>query len=164
NAATNPYFGPLMGLDTPRALKTVEVNQLSVLSWTRVAWRLAMETNGGSVLNVASIGAMSAEAGIGWYNVTKAAVVHLTRQLAYELGPRVRVNAIAPGLVRTHFAKALWEKREEAIAAHLPLRRIGEPDDVATAALFLLSDAASWITGSTLVVDGGALSSPSGGV
>ncbi|MDA8207003.1 MAG: SDR family oxidoreductase, partial [Thermaerobacter sp.] len=115
-------------------------------------------------LNLASIGGLSVEPGIGWYNVTKAAVIHLTRQLAGELGPAVRVNALAPGLVKTEFARALWEPAEEVISRRLPLRRLGEPEDIANAALFLCSDAASWITGQTLVIDGGALSMPSGGV
>jgi NAD(P)-dependent dehydrogenase (short-subunit alcohol dehydrogenase family) len=91
------------------------------------------------------------------YNVTKAAIVHLTRVLAVELGPGVRVNAIAPGLVKTDFARALWEPAEDAVAAGLPLRRIGTPEDVAHAARFLVGPGASWITGETLVVDGGAV-------
>ena len=107
---------------------------------------------------------MRVEGGIGWYNVTKSAVIQLTAQLAGELGPGVRVNALAPGLVRTDFARALWEPSEEALSRRLPLRRIGEPADVAGAALFLCSDAASWITGATLVVDGGALCVASGGL
>ena len=114
--------------------------------------------------SLAAIGGYAVEPGIGWYNVTKAAVIHLTRQLAGELGPRVRVNAIAPGLVRTDLARALWEPAEEAVSRRLPLRRIGEPVDIANAALFLASDAASWITGQTLVVDGGAMVAPGGGV
>jgi NAD(P)-dependent dehydrogenase (short-subunit alcohol dehydrogenase family) len=107
---------------------------------------------------------MSVEHGIGWYNVTKAALSHLTRQLAYELGPRVRVNALAPGLVQTDFARALWERAGDAVAGRLPLKRLGEPDDIARAALFLASEASSWMTGHVLVVDGGALAMPSGGV
>ncbi len=164
NAGTSPHFGGLMDLDAPRAAKTVQVNQDAVLVWTQLAWRAAMAEAGGSVINIASIGGFSVEPGIGWYNVTKAAVIHLTRQLAFELGPGVRVNAIAPGLVKTHLARALWEGAEAAIAARLPLGRLGEPDDIATAALFLASDAASWITGHTLVVDGGAMVTPSGGL
>jgi NAD(P)-dependent dehydrogenase (short-subunit alcohol dehydrogenase family) len=96
--------------------------------------------------------------------VTKAAVIHTTSQLAFELAPGVRVNAIAPGLVKTDLARALWEEHEEQIAAKLPLRRLGESDDIATGALFLLSDAASWITGQTLVIDGGTTNQPTGGV
>ena len=157
NAAANPYFGPIIDIDTSRADKTVRVNQSGVLEWTQAAWRAGMSERGGVVLNLASIGGLSTAPGIGWYNVTKAAVIHLTTQLAGELGPKVRVNALAPGLVKTDFARALWEPAEEAIAQRLPLRRLGEPVDIANAAVFLCSDAASWITGHTLVVDGGAL-------
>lgn len=163
NAATNPYMGRLVDIDLPRAEKTVAVNQQGVLTWTQCAWRAAMATAGGAVVNVSSIGGFSVEPGIGWYNVTKAAVAHLTRQLAFELGPTVRVNAVAPGLVRTDLARALWEDHGDAVASRLPMRRLGEPDDVARLVLFLVSDAASWITGTTVVVDGGAMARPSGG-
>ncbi len=164
NAATNPYFGPIVEIDRARADKTVRVNQSAVLEWAQAAWRGSMAIRGGVVLNIASVGGLSVEGGIGWYNVTKAAVIHLTAQLAGELGPAVRVNALAPGLVRTDFARALWEPSEAALSRRLPLRRIGEPEDVAAAALFLCSDAASWITGATLVVDGGALCVAGGGL
>ena len=163
NAATNPYFGRLIDIDLARAEKTVQVNQEAYLTWTQCAWRAGL-SEGGSVINISSVGALAVEPGIGWYNVTKAAVAHLTRQLAGELGPAVRVNALAPGLVKTDFARALWERSEEQIARRLPMRRLGEPDDVAKAALFLASDAASWITGHVLVVDGGALVVASGGI
>ncbi len=164
NAATNPYYGPIIEIDTARADKTVRVNQTGYLEWTQAAWRAGMSERGGTVLNLASIGGISVEAGIGWYNVTKAAVIHLTSQLAGELGPKVRVNALAPGLVKTELAKALWEPGEEAISRRLPARRLGVPEDIAAAALFLCSDAASWITGHTRVVDGGALCIASGGI
>ena len=164
NAATNPYFGPLVDLDRARADKTLQVNLSAVLTWTQAAWHASMAQGGGAVVNVSSVGGYRVERGIGWYNVTKASVIHLTRQLAYELGPGVRVNALAPGLVRTEFARALWEPAGDAVAKRLPLRRLGEPDDIATAALFAASDAASWMTGHVLVIDGGALSVPSGGV
>jgi NAD(P)-dependent dehydrogenase (short-subunit alcohol dehydrogenase family) len=161
NAGTNPYFGPMVDLDAPRAEKIVQVNQFSIVLWTQLAWKASMAERGGSVVNIASIGGMSTEPGIGYYNVTKAAVIHLTRQFAAELGPNTRVNAIAPGVVRTHLAKALWENYEEQLAKALPLGRIGEPDDIAKAVVFLAGDDASWITGHTLVVDGGALVRPS---
>ena len=164
NAATNPYYGPIVDISTGMADKTVRVNQTGYLEWTGAAWRSGMSERGGVVLNLASIGGLAVEGGIGWYNVTKAAVIHLTSQLAGELGPRVRVNALAPGLVKTEFARALWEPAEESIARRLPLRRLGEPADIASSALFLCSDAASWITGHTLVIDGGALSIASGGL
>jgi NAD(P)-dependent dehydrogenase (short-subunit alcohol dehydrogenase family) len=162
NAGTNPYFGPMIDIDVARAQKTFEVNQLAVVLWTSCAVKAGLT---GSVINVASIGGLGVEPGIGWYNVTKAAVLHITKQLAFELAPDIRVNALAPGLVKTQFARALWEgPGEDRIAAHIPLRRLGLPDDIASAALFLASDAASWMTGQTLVVDGGTTAQPSGGV
>jgi NAD(P)-dependent dehydrogenase (short-subunit alcohol dehydrogenase family) len=157
NAATNPYFGPTIDIDVPRFDKTVEVNWRGPLVWTQCAWRASMQQRGGVVLNIASIGGLSVEPTIGIYNGTKAALIHLTRTLAAELAPGVRVNAIAPGLVKTDMARALWEPNEEAIARHMPLKRLGEPADIANVAVFLASDAASWITGTTTVIDGGAL-------
>jgi NAD(P)-dependent dehydrogenase (short-subunit alcohol dehydrogenase family) len=162
NAATNPYLGPLIGLDQSRADKIVQVNQWGLVSWTQRVWEASMRDRGGVVVNLASVGGLAVEPAIAYYNATKAAVIHLTRHLASELGPGVRVNAIAPGLVKTDLARALWETHGETIAARLPLRRLGEPEDVAAAAVFLASDAASWITGTTLVVDGGALVAPVG--
>jgi NAD(P)-dependent dehydrogenase (short-subunit alcohol dehydrogenase family) len=160
NAGTNPYFGPLVDLDVPRAQKTFEINQLAMVVWTQLAWKKWMHANGGAIVNIASIGGLSTEPGIGFYNATKAAVIHLTRQFAAELAPSVRVNAIAPGVVRTHLAKALWENFEQQLSDKLPLRRIGEPEDIAKAALFLAGDDSSWMTGQTIVVDGGALVLP----
>jgi NAD(P)-dependent dehydrogenase (short-subunit alcohol dehydrogenase family) len=164
NAGTNPYMGPLLDIDDVRLQKTFEINQASIVTWSRAAWHQWMGEHGGAVLNVASIGGLGAEPGIGWYNATKAAVIHLTRQLAFELAPRVRVNGLAPGLVRTELARGLWEGNEARIAERLPLRRIGEVDDVAPIGLFLVSDAASWITGQTIVVDGGTTTRSSGGI
>jgi NAD(P)-dependent dehydrogenase (short-subunit alcohol dehydrogenase family) len=157
NAATNPYMGPTIDIDLPRFDKTVAVNWRGPLVWTQLAWRAALRDRGGAVLNVASIGGLSVEPTIGVYNGTKAALLHLTRTLAAELAPGVRVNAIAPGLVKTDMARALWEPNEERMAALMPLARLGEPEDIARAATFLCSDAASWITGTTLTIDGGAL-------
>lgn len=162
NAATNPYFGPMAELDLARAEKIVEVNQWAPVMWAQLAWKAALAETGGTIVNIASIGGMATELGIGWYNATKAALIHLTRQLAMEMGPGVRVNAVAPGVVRTHLAKAMWENYEQQIAAALPLRRIGEPDDIADAVVFLAGHPARWITGQTLVVDGGTLGRPFG--
>ena len=125
NAATNPYFGPMIDIDVPRAQKTFEVNQLAVLMWTSYAVKAGLA---GSVINVASIGGLEVEPGIGWYNVTKAAVLQITKQLAYELAPKIRVNALAPGLIKTDFARALWEgPAEERVKAHIPLAASGCP-------------------------------------
>jgi len=157
NAATNPYAGPTIGIDRARFEKTNLVNTFGPIAWSAAAWHAWMEANGGAVLNVSSIGGLSVEPTIGVYNATKAALLHLTKQLASELSPQVRVNAVLPGLVKTDMARALWERDEAGIAAHVPLRRLGEPDDIARAAAFLCSDAASWVTGATLVVDGGML-------
>jgi NAD(P)-dependent dehydrogenase (short-subunit alcohol dehydrogenase family) len=157
NAATNPYMGRAIDIDLPRFDKTWQVNYRGPVVWAQEAWRASLHAHGGSIVNIASVGGLSVETSIGHYNVTKAALLHLTRTLAADLAPQVRVNAIAPGLVKTDFARALWEPAEEAIAARMPLRRLGEPADIANAALFLASDLASWITGQTIVVDGGAL-------
>lgn len=157
NAATNPYMGPTMDIDLARYDKTWEVNLRGVLVWTQLVWKRSMRDRGGSIINIASVGGLSVEPSIGIYNATKAALLHLTRTLAAELAPDVRVNAIAPGLVKTDMARALWEPNEARIGASMPLGRLGEPADIANAALFLASDMASWITGQTIVVDGGAL-------
>jgi NAD(P)-dependent dehydrogenase (short-subunit alcohol dehydrogenase family) len=158
NAATNPYMGPLMGISPSQMDKTVQVNQRAIVTWTQQAMEAGLaEDGGGAVLNVASIGGLSVEGSIAYYNVTKAAVLHLTRQLAAELAPAVRVNSISPGLVKTDMARALWEEHEQTIAKRMPLQRLGEPEDIANAALFLASDASSWVTGVNLIVDGGAL-------
>ncbi len=163
NAATNPYMGPSIDIDLGRYDKTFQVNLRGPLVWTQAAWQASMRDRGGVVINVASIGGIRGEAGIGIYNTTKAGLIHLTKTLAADLAPGVRVNALAPGLVKTDFARALWEPNESAVAVTVPLRRLGEPEDIAHAALFLASDLASWITGHTLVVDGGALIRPSFG-
>ena len=162
NAATSPHFGPMLEINRVQADKTVALNQTGVLMWCQLAYRAWMADHGGNIINMASVGGYEPEPNIGWYNVTKAAIIQFTKQLSYELAPSVRVNALAPGLLKTDFARALWEPNEEAIAAHTPLRRLGEPDDIAPAALFLASDASSWMTGQVLVIDGGALTQPSG--
>jgi NAD(P)-dependent dehydrogenase (short-subunit alcohol dehydrogenase family) len=157
NAATNPYMGRMIDIDLPRLDKTHEVNLRGPFVWAQQAWSQWMAEHGGNVINMSSIGGMSIETSLGHYNVTKAALIHLTKSLAKELAPGVRVNAIAPGLVKTDMARALWEPNESAVASMVPLARLGEPEDIAHAALFLASDASSWMTGTTLVVDGGML-------
>jgi NAD(P)-dependent dehydrogenase (short-subunit alcohol dehydrogenase family) len=155
NAGTNPAFGPMIEQDHGRFAKTFDVNLWAPLLWTGLATTAWMGEHGGSVINTASIGGLGHEAGLGVYNTTKAALIHLTKQLALELSPKIRVNAVAPGVVRTRLAEALWKEHEAQVAASTALNRIGEPNDVAAAVAFLASEAAAWITGETLVIDGG---------
>ena len=155
NAATNPYYGETLGVDSARFDKTFQVNLKGPLFWSQAVWNASMRKNPGVILNIASVGGLRAEQGLGVYNLTKAAVIHLTSQLACELG-KTRVVGIAPGLVKTLFASVLIENFGDKLAAALPTKRLGEPQDIANMALFLCSDLASWITGETYVVDGGA--------
>lgn len=157
NAATNPYLGPMIDIDLPRLDKTHDVNLRGPFVWIQECWQASMRDHGGVIVNISSIGGLSVETSIGHYNVTKAALIHLTKSLAKDLAPAVRVNAICPGLVKTDMARALWESNEDQVAQMVPMQRLGEPSDIASAALFLASDAASWITGTALVVDGGML-------
>jgi NAD(P)-dependent dehydrogenase (short-subunit alcohol dehydrogenase family) len=155
NAGTNPAFGPLIEQDHGRFAKTFDVNLWAPVLWTALATKAWMGEHGGSVINTASLGGLVHEAGLGVYNTSKAALIYLTKQLALELSPKIRVNAVAPGVVRTRLAEALWKEHEQELAAAIALNRIGEPDDVAAAIVFLASDAAAWITGETMVIDGG---------
>jgi 3-oxoacyl-[acyl-carrier protein] reductase len=157
NTGINPAYGPLTEIDESAARKIMDVNVLSALSWTRRALAAGLGTDRpGAVVNMASVAGISPAPGIAYYGVSKAALIGLTVQLAAELAPRVRVNAIAPAVVKTRFAAALYASDEEAAAARYPLARLGEPEDIGAAAAFLASSDAAWITGQTLVVDGGA--------
>lgn len=158
NTGINPVYGPMLDSDLAAARKIMEVNVLAAFSWTQKAVRADLGRGAerpGAVVNVASIAGLGATGTIGWYAVSKAALIHLTVELGYQLGPEVRVNAVAPAVVKTRFAEALYADREDAVAAAYPLQRLGVPEDIAGAVSFLLSPDASWITGQTLVVDGG---------
>lgn len=155
NAGTNPSFGPVIDQDHGRFAKTFDVNLWAPILWTSLATRAWMGEHGGAVVNTASIGGLGFEANLGLYNASKAALIHLTKQLALELSPNVRVNAVAPGVVRTKLAEALWKEHESQLNSSTALGRIGEPDDVGSAIAFLVSDAAGWVTGETFVIDGG---------
>jgi NAD(P)-dependent dehydrogenase (short-subunit alcohol dehydrogenase family) len=155
NAGINPVYGPIADVDPVAAAKILAVNVLAPLAWTRRARDAWMGEHGGSIVNVSSVAGFRPSPGIGMYGVSKAALIRLTTELAVELGPRIRVNAVAPAIVKTKFATVLYEGREEQVAAAYPLRRLGVPEDIAGAVAFLLSDQASWITGQTLVLDGG---------
>jgi NAD(P)-dependent dehydrogenase (short-subunit alcohol dehydrogenase family) len=155
NAGTNPAYGPLIEQDHARFAKIFEVNLWAPLLWTSLAVKTWMGEHGGAIVNTASIGGMHQSPHMGLYNATKAALIHVTKQLALELSPRVRVNAVCPGVVRTRLAEALWKDHEEILSASTALERVGEPPDVAAAVAFLVSDESSWITGDTMVIDGG---------
>ncbi|MGW2918113.1 SDR family oxidoreductase [Streptomyces angustmyceticus] len=155
NAGTNPVFGPIADLDLGVARKVFETNVVSALGFAQRTWHAWQKDNGGAIVNIASIAGLTPSPFIGAYGISKAAMVNLTLQLAHEFAPGVRVNSIAPAVVKTKFAAALYENREEEAAAGYPLARLGVPEDIGGAAAFLLSDASGWITGQSLVVDGG---------
>ena len=155
NAATNPHYGATLDVDEARFDKTFDVNVRGPLFWSQQVWQQSMKARPGVILNSASVGGMRTEFGLGVYNLTKATLIHLTRQLACELGP-TRVLGIAPGLVKTDFAAVLVENFGEQLAKVMPTKRLGEPEDIANLAVFLASDKASWITGDTYVIDGGS--------
>jgi NAD(P)-dependent dehydrogenase (short-subunit alcohol dehydrogenase family) len=154
NIGINPAYGPLAGLDLNAARKMTEVNLIGTLGWVQEALRGGLG-EGGSIVNISSVSGVRPAPGIAFYGTTKAALIHLTEELAIELAPKIRVNAVAPAVVKTRFATALYEGREAEVAATYPLRRLGNTDDVAGAVAFLCSPEASWITGQTLVIDGG---------
>ena len=157
NTGINPVYGPMLDVDPDIARKILDVNVVAAFSWVRkaVAAGLGSTEHPGSVVNIASIAGLRASGAIGWYGVSKAALVHLTMELGHQLGPAIRVNAVAPAVVKTQFAQALYAGREEAVAAAYPMKRLGVPEDIAGAVSFLLSRDAGWLTGQTLVVDGG---------
>jgi len=165
NVGANPYYGPLAGIDEASWDKVFEVNLKACLLLCQRAHRAWMQEHGGVILNVSSLAGLIPTANINAYSVSKAALDHLTRCLASEWGrDNVRVNALAPGLIRTEFSRALWESPAgQARIRTNPLSRLGEAEDVAMGALFLVSPAASFISGQILVVDGGEMVKECGG-
>lgn len=163
NAASNPYYGPTLGINDDQFRKILENNILSTHWLVQMVAPGMIERKSGSIVIVSSIGAYMGSDVIGTYHLSKAADLAMVRNLAVEFGPhKVRVNAISPGVTRTDFAKALWEDPTMAAAfsQHVPLRRFGEPGEMAGAALFLASDASSYVTGQAIVVDGGMTIAP----
>ncbi|MEO8906784.1 MAG: SDR family oxidoreductase [Microbacteriaceae bacterium] len=154
NAGINPAYGTLADVSEDVTRKIFEVNVLATLAWSREAVAAGLTK---SIVNVASMAGVTAAPGIGMYGVSKAALINLTAQFAYELAPSIRVNAVAPAVIKTDFAKALYEGREEKVAAAYPLKRLGIVTDVAGPVCFLLSEDAAWITGQTMIIDGGAI-------
>lgn len=155
NAGTNPVFGPIADLDLNVARKVFETNVISALGFAQKTWHAWQKDNGGAIVNIASVAGIAPSPFIAAYGVSKAAMINLTQQLAHEFAPKVRVNAIAPAVVKTKFAQALYEGREAEAAASYPLARLGVPSDIGGAAAFLTSAQSDWVTGQTLVVDGG---------
>jgi NAD(P)-dependent dehydrogenase (short-subunit alcohol dehydrogenase family) len=163
NAGTNPAFGNLMEVDLGALDKTWAVNMRAPLLWVRAVHRAWMGEHGGAVVNVASVAGLRPSPFMGAYNISKAGLVHMTRQLALELAPDVRVNAVAPAVVKTRLAGLLLED-EDATAAMHPLGRVGEPGDIARLIVFLASDASGWMTGTVIPIDGGVTGAGSSGI
>ena len=161
NTGINPVYGKLTDLDESAARKIMEVNVLSALAWARRALEAGLGRDGaGAIVNIASIAGLAPAPGIAYYGVSKSALIGLTVQLAAELAPTVRVNAVAPAVVKTRFAAALYEGHEAEASASYPLGRLGVPEDVAAAVAYLASPDAAWVTGQTLVLDGGVMLRP----
>ncbi|WP_028476763.1 SDR family oxidoreductase [Nocardia sp. CNY236] len=158
NTGINPVFGALMDADLDAVRKIFDVNVVAALGYVQEAYRAWMRDHGGAVVNVASVAGMRSSGVIAAYGSSKAALIHLTNELAWQLGPSIRVNAVAPGVIKTKFASALYSADEERAASAYPMKRLGTPQDVARLIGFLVSDEAAWITGETIRVDGGLLS------
>lgn len=155
NTGINPAYGPLMKLDLDMARKIMDTNVVAALSWVQQSHAAWMGEHGGAIVNIGSVAGLRAAPGIAFYGASKAALIHLTEELAVELGPAIRVNAVAPAVVKTDFAKALYEGREDEVAKPYPLKRLGRPEDIAGPVAFLASEDAAWVTGQTLPIDGG---------
>ncbi|MFR9750119.1 SDR family oxidoreductase [Nocardia sp. 004] len=158
NTGINPVFGALMDADLGAVRKIFDVNVVAALGYLQQAYQAWMREHGGAVVNVASVAGIRSTGVIAAYGASKAALIHLTGELAWQLGPNIRVNAVAPGVVKTKFADALYSEDEESAARGYPMKRLGTPEDVARLIGFLVSDEAAWITGETVRVDGGLLS------
>jgi NAD(P)-dependent dehydrogenase (short-subunit alcohol dehydrogenase family) len=157
NTGINPAYGRMIDIDLAVAAKIFQVNVVAALGWAQRVHRAAMAERGGAIVNIASVAGLRAAPGIGMYGASKSALIHVTEELALELGPDVRVNAVAPAVVKTRFAAALYEGREDEASAPYALKRLGVPSDIGSVVTFLLSDDAGWMTGQTLAVDGGLL-------
>lgn len=155
NTGINPVYGPLVDLDLDAARKIVEVNCIAAVSWVQQVHRAWMKEHGGAIVNVSSLSSVRTAAGIGFYGASKAMLNSLTELMAVELGPDIRVNGVAPAVVKTRFATKLYEGREDAVTAAYPLKRLGVPEDIGSVVAFLLSNDAAWLTGQTVVIDGG---------
>ncbi|RZP25942.1 MAG: SDR family oxidoreductase [Candidatus Actinomarinales bacterium] len=153
NAGTNPAGGPLMDVDIGAVQKTWDVNLMGPLLWSRAAYKNELST---AIMNICSVGGISPSQLMGAYNISKAALIYLTKQLAYELAPNIRVNGVAPAIVKTKLSEVLWQNEDFAKNLHL-LQKLGEPEDIANAVYYMCSEDAGWVTGEVLTIDGGFL-------
>jgi NAD(P)-dependent dehydrogenase (short-subunit alcohol dehydrogenase family) len=161
NTGINPTYGPLMEADLNAVRKIFDVNVVGALGYTQLAVKSWMAEHGGSIVNIASVAGLRSSGIIAAYGASKAAMIRLTEELAWQLGPGIRVNAVAPAVVKTKFAEMLYTTDEESVASRYPLRRLGDPADVAQLVAFLASEQASWITGETVRIDGGMMATGS---
>ncbi|MFD3508274.1 SDR family oxidoreductase [Nocardia sp. NPDC058666] len=157
NTGINPVYGALMDADLGGVSKIFDVNVVGSLGYIQQAYRAWMAEHGGAIVNVASVAGIRSSGVISAYGASKAALIRLTEELAWQLGPNIRVNAVAPGVIKTKFADALYADDEERAASVYPMKRLGVPEDVARLIAFLVSDEAAWITGDCVRVDGGLL-------
>ena len=158
NAAANPYYGPILNSEDSHWNKIFDVNVKGYFNFAKACSKTMIANNSGKIINVASIAAKTPLEGLGVYNISKAAVVMLTKVLAKELGEyNINVNTLAPGLIKTDFSKALWENEEthNKIVKLIPQGKMGSPDDISGMALYLASEASDFVTGSVFTVDGG---------
>lgn len=157
NTGINPVYGALVDADLDAVRKIFDTNVVGALGFIQLAVKSWMGEHGGSVVNIASVAGLRSTGVIAAYGASKAALIRLTEELAWQLGPKIRVNAVAPGVVKTRFAEALYAEGEEKAAESYPMKRLGVPEDVAGLVAFLASDRSAWITGETIRVDGGLL-------
>jgi len=161
NTGINPQYGPLVDADLDAVRKIFDINVVAALGFVQLAHKAWMGDHGGAIVNIASVAGLRSTGVIAAYGASKAALIRLTEELAWQLAPSIRVNAVAPAVVKTKFATALYSHGEEQAAQAYPMKRLGAPSDIAAAVAFLVSDAASWITGETVRVDGGLLATGS---
>jgi NAD(P)-dependent dehydrogenase (short-subunit alcohol dehydrogenase family) len=156
NVATSPHLGVLTDATVEQMTRAMWINLIAPFAWSQLVWRASLAEHGGSIVNVASIGGTYPVPRVGLYNISKAALIHMTKQMALEMAPKVRVNSVAPATVKTRFSRAKYEGREEDVAAQYPLKRLGTAEEVGDVIAMLCTGRLGWMTGQNIVLDGGA--------